>query len=368
MRPGTHTKDTRRTAAGGFSLVELLTVIAIIVLLIGILVPAVNQVRKSAKVRATSATLSSISTGIETFRADRQLGGAYPPSASDLAESGELVYEVWSPYTNLPGAPIREMEISGAGLLVWALAGADLLGCPGFRTFRDDSDYWAEDTDDRENGLSDSGAHALDEDTLEPVHTRVGPFVDLTKVTVTKWNANAQTVDGAGSFELSAEYEAAEALGEQPERREYPMFLDGFGGPILYWRADPAGARIADRSPTDDDADDQYRGIYHFRDNDDLVVSLDLDSSKHPLRLTASGMAHRLAFDYPAPINPEDDLDPDNTDQNFAAYIRNRDIGARVTPQRPDSYLLISAGVDGVFGTADDITNFDHNGAELLAP
>jgi hypothetical protein len=27
-------------------------------------------------------------------------------------------------------------------------------------------------------------------------------------------------------------------------------------------------------------------------------------------------------------------------------------------PYRPDSYILISAGVDGVYGTDDDITNF----------
>jgi hypothetical protein len=30
----------------------------------------------------------------------------------------------------------------------------------------------------------------------------------------------------------------------------------------------------------------------------------------------------------------------------------------RPWPCRPDSYILISAGVDGVYGTDDDITNF----------
>jgi hypothetical protein len=27
-------------------------------------------------------------------------------------------------------------------------------------------------------------------------------------------------------------------------------------------------------------------------------------------------------------------------------------------PHRPDSFILISAGLDGLYGTADDITNF----------
>ncbi len=363
-------RDTRRTAAGGFSLVELLTVIAIIALLIGILVPALNSVRTRAKVGATSATLGTFSTSLEIFSGDQQLGGKYPPSASDMMDGNFLAYDVWSPYSNLDGAPIRRMEISGAGLLVWALAGADLLGCPGFKTFRSGSNYWAQDTDNRDNGLADSGGYALNLDTREAVHPRVAPFVDLTGVTVTKWNPSAQTSDGGlGSFELPVERQETEALGEQPYQRLSPMFLDNFGGPILYYRADDAGNRIADRSPTDGDASGPNRGIFHFRDNDDLLVSVDLDSSKHPLQLTASGSDHRLAFSgsNPAPIDPNE-LDPDDTGQNFAAYIRNKGIAAKVAPQRADSYLLISAGPDGVFGTADDIANFDHNGAELLAP
>ncbi|MFC1763773.1 hypothetical protein ACFL6U_17070, partial [Planctomycetota bacterium] len=30
-------------------------------------------------------------------------------------------------------------------------------------------------------------------------------------------------------------------------------------------------------------------------------------------------------------------------------------------PQRRDSYILISAGWDGLYGTRDDVTNFDQN-------
>jgi len=37
-------------------------------------------------------------------------------------------------------------------------------------------------------------------------------------------------------------------------------------------------------------------------------------------------------------------------------------VKARLEPARADSYLLISAGADGRYGTADDIANFEHNG------
>jgi hypothetical protein len=38
--------------------------------------------------------------------------------------------------------------------------------------------------------------------------------------------------------------------------------------------------------------------------------------------------------------------------------LRDPKITATKWPYRPDSYILISAGADGLYGTQDDVTNF----------
>ena len=45
-------------------------------------------------------------------------------------------------------------------------------------------------------------------------------------------------------------------------------------------------------------------------------------------------------------------------DDTFARFIWDPSIKARNTPVRKKEYLLISAGTDGIYGTADDITNW----------
>lgn len=356
---------------GGFTLVELLTAIAIIIILVAVLIPAVNSVRKTARVTATKATFSAIETALETFRADSQIGGQYPPSASDWLDGDKLSYKVANPYRDLTNGPSRpRVEISGAGLLVWALAGADMLGCPGFRTFRRDSQFWAQDTDallDRSNP-SQSGAYALfpandRSRPSQPAHPRVGPLVDLSKVKVTSWKSQAETADGPGSFEIPAEVEAAKSLNQPPPKREYPMFLDAFDQPILYWRADPAGVAAVDFTPeaagTAGNASRLVsRGKYHYSDNGGLLVEHNGYGYRQDvllLRPVSPDRAHRLRW-------------MGTLKDGFRLYVQNKSVRAREEPYNADKYLLISAGPDGIFGSGDDIANFPHNGAELSAP
>jgi hypothetical protein len=179
------------------------------------------------------------------FKADGNVGGDYPPSYSDAEDGvGDLRRgQVANPYGQSggsgggysgPGVSLP-IAITGSGLLVWGLAGADQLGTPGFKVFRSDNDtqLWSADTHNRagaQYARDKSGAYAMNEEKGTPVQPRFGPYVDLSKVEITPYDSSVR------NFVVPAETEAR----GQPYGRRYPMFLDSFGYPILYWKADPA--------------------------------------------------------------------------------------------------------------------------------
>ena len=340
----------RRRRASAFTLVELLAVIAIIGLLVGILLPAVGAVRRAAKNTVSRSVLSSLQTALDNYKADGRVGGGYPYSRSDQTATSSLgLLNAQSPYD-----ASRKFEISGAGLLVWALAGADYLGTPGFKLFRTNpsapSTLWSQDTDATAGPNDDqtqSGAYAMRTTDGQPVQPRASRFVEPENTRISKRK------EGLSPAQFVIEME------DGKPGRDYPMFLDAFGFPVLYWRADPAGKRWVDKTTDGTIATaGADRGIYHWTDNASLLSNTVPTGSGNPLR-TDGGTGHRLGWPSTGTGNwswtPSSNVPSDGS---FPAWIIDRQVQARIASLRPDSYLLISPGADGVYGTTDDITNF----------
>src|SRR4051794_26541730 len=85
-RISAHTDRTRRQRASanaaGFTLVEMLVVIGIIVVLVGMLMPSLNRAWKSAVRSSLANDLQAIATALEAYRQDF---GDYPRVVKDTS-------------------------------------------------------------------------------------------------------------------------------------------------------------------------------------------------------------------------------------------------------------------------------------------
>jgi type II secretory pathway pseudopilin PulG len=309
-------KQPKKTA---FTIVELLVVMSIIIILIGLLVPGLNRVRRYAKLVAQKNQFHSIGTALDLFHAEAD---SYPPSdANDGAEPDPQPY-------------------CGAMKLAEAMVGQDLLG------FHPDSRFRADGEGPAGKDLYDETAWNAGE-WAENLKTRRGPYLPL---------------EGANAYRLEDLYENATDYGGE-ELAELFVLCDVYklvtpqdlsikgriGMPVLYYRADVSGTKnphVKDDGTEVGDIDDG-RNIYDYEDNDELVLL--------GIPWSTSGADHPMA-------SSGTTLDDQQADplEHFYDEINNDNIDIEDgRPYRSDSYILLSAGFDGEYGTPDDVFNFE---------
>lgn len=332
-------KTPTRTA---FTLIELLVVIAIIALLLAALLPAIGAVKNRANIARTQSIFTGLNTGIESYRAEQSLGAGLPPSASDSPSTNPQ--RIASPFAET----VTEMEITGAQLLVMAMMGADGLGTPGFKATATPSDGWWNDTFKGPVGeCRQSGLYCIKTDGREGT-PRYGPYVDE------KLRERAKSVKELG--------EKGRILNPNnaglSARVDLPFFTDAWDLPILYYKASAGNNLIVARGA--------QRGIYRQEDNglitgsNGLTTYTGLDFGGGAVGVPPLAEAYHYIADATAPPPELTDVTQflEQTQNTFARYIADPRVRARITPVQRDSYLLISAGPDAQYGTADDLTNW----------
>jgi type II secretory pathway pseudopilin PulG len=263
-------KQSSKKAA--FTIVELLTVMSIIIILIGLLVPGLNQIKRYAKRVKQKAQFHSIGIAIDFFNTEWD---GYPPS--------EALDGAGRPYC-------------GAMKLAEAMVGKDLWG------FNPDSVFAA--------GNPVPPAPPLYHDTITLSGRKQYLKLEGANVETIGKLYSAQTTFDPCEVVLCDVYAHRTASGERK------------GMPILYYRANTSNTLHGPPPILPNE------NIYNYQDNEELITLQTYDGENHSLDALT-----------------------------FYREIKNEKINIP-RPFRADSYILISAGPDGKYGTKHDVFNF----------
>jgi len=329
--PGYGKRNTVKTRTSGLTMIEILVVVSIIAILTGLLLPAVHTVQKMARETKQKAQLTSIELALAAFKNDY---GEYPPSSfNDPMVSGRGDY-------------------GGAQKLAEALLGWDLLGFHPNSAWRSDG-----------MGLDQQGKPVATIYTApDTLSNRRGRYLEMETANAFFLGGGTDGVflDTSGDWGGGPLAPRTFVLCDVFPVRERKMRLpDGKivspGMPILYYKAN-AASKVLVPAPNEGLVQPEAR-VYNARDNRALVSLGMLADNAKPL---SARRRHKLDPLYPLTNDETSKLysSGDMFAYFYQLYIRDFRVQARPWPHRPDSYLLISAGADGIYGTNDDIRNF----------
>lgn len=289
----------------GFTLIELLVVISIIALLVGILVPGMRGATRLARNLRQKSHFHAIDIALEFFR---DYYGDYPDSAV------------------LPSPTAGGNLICGSQHLVEGVFGRDLKGFDPKSTW-----YAPDDRSDTEiYANSEKGSTA--EEIEASKNRREGPYLELKKELAVYMIEQIYKPDidlYSGPVYSSASGSMAPVITDVFVKKSIEVNSKKIkvGPPVLYYKAD-SSSRLWPVTP---DASMVGQYIYNFEDNDPIVQLNLMDD-----------------------LNTEHELDMDK----FYEMVTNPKLRYD-GPHNPNTYILISAGWDGIYGTKDDVKNFN---------
>lgn len=307
-----------------FTLIELLVVVGIISMLIAIFTVGSKKVKVASKGIQQKSVFHALRVGLEMFASDFD---GYPASRLRQNKSGQL--------------------ITGAQHLAEALLGRDERGF-------EPATKWTPPDDEIYNPAKP--ADKLYDNTSDSLARRKRPYVELKYgYAVTIYDLWDGMTGGSSVYTSGANAQGA---------ARSPIITDVFnrvqirlpdgqivraGTPILYFKADgskPFRIDAARQTVFNPNAAQYSQWVYNFDDNLP-ILQLPWLADKN----IAGASKHYQ--------------DPDGGNKN-AAQVFYEQITQTADPTRNfykpynnDTFLLISAGWDGIFGTRDDIVNFD---------
>ena len=356
----------------GFTTIELLVVIGIIVLLISLLIPVVGKVRDSARATDTAAWVQQLGGAIEAYHADFR---AYPGPLADKqilnpspAPEDRVTFATGvSGFKDASGTAGPDHITMSENLLLGLLGGLKLVGTPPTVQVQYDP------------SLVGNGASSLN--TGSP--KRFSPYVEFQ-------NTSFQVIGGVktGEFFDEASMGANSANPTGAEDSNIPEFVDRYSDPlpILYYRAKVGANVIPPYNKVNNpvityDPNNPLRRIGPY----DVV-----QNAAYTRAMPAIGVGRKQITYYvdggvqnaPQFLHGLTDVNLNHTIGPVGGpgytypytgfpYFRdpslsNPKVGGSDgaghqsphVPRQKDRFILIAAGPDRIYGTTDDITNF----------
>ncbi|MFI4911175.1 MAG: type II secretion system protein [Sedimentisphaeraceae bacterium JB056] len=320
-----------------FTLIELLVVISVITLLMAVFGISANKVNQVARNLKQKAQMHSMEVGLELYLKDF---GDYPDS-DPVNAAGSYVY--------------------GPQHLTEALFGRDLAGFEVNSKFHGTGDGTL-------NGAAITDYYKPYSDISQ--NRRKGPYMQIKEGGVDVIYMNYGTTPLYSTAELTAGsiyHDSSLAFDPSDLDSQYntaaPVIVDVFrqkkierpsgentyvGTPVLYFKANRGSKLFSSDGPGSGATYSSLKEwTYNYFDNSGFY---ELPNLKNP---TDPDTTHRFSPGYTDPVTGLTGIEA------FYDYITNDKVSSFDQAQNPEGFLLISAGRDGIYGTKDDVTNFE---------